>query len=46
MVGNKYTFLPARDGEALDTLADITKAKELLEWSPTVAVEDWIRDNS
>jgi len=46
MVGNKYTFLPARDGEAQDTLANITKAKELLGWSPTVDVEDWIRDNS
>ena len=46
MVGDKYSFLPARDGEAQDTLANISKAKNLLGWSPTIAVEDWIKDNS
>ncbi len=46
MVGDKYAFIESRSGEAQDTLADISKAKELLGWEPTVKVEDWIKDNS
>jgi len=43
MVGGKHSFLPARSGEARDTLANICKAKELLGWEPRVRVEDWIK---
>ena len=46
MVGDTYDFIESRSGEAQDTLADISKAKELLGWAPTVKVEDWIKDNS
>ena len=46
MVGGQYTFMPARSGEAQDTLANICKAKELLGWEPTVKVEDWIKSVS
>ena len=46
MVGDTYDFIESRSGEAQDTLADISKAKELLGWEPTVKVEDWIKDNS
>jgi len=46
MVGDTYDFIESRSGEAQDTLADISKAKELLGWEPTVKVEDWIKANS
>jgi len=46
MIGDKYSLLPARDGEAQDTLANISKAKKLLNWSPTFKIEDWIKKNS
>ena len=43
MVSGKYSFLPARLGEAQDTLANISKAYELLGWEAKVRVEDWIK---
>ena len=43
MVGDNYTFIPARAGEAQDTLADANKAKELLGWEAKIKVEDWIK---
>ena len=42
MVGGKYNFISARSGEAQDTLANTSKAKELLGWKAQVRVEDWI----
>ena len=39
-----YEFLPIRKGEAYETLADISKAKELLDWKPTIFLEDWLRE--
>lgn len=46
MVGGKYTFIPARSGEAQDTLAHIGKARKLLGWTPTIKVQDWIKNNT
>ena len=46
MVSDKYVFMPDRLGEAQDTLADIGKAKKLLGWSPTIRVQDWIKNNT
>ncbi len=46
MVGGRHVFIPARSGEAQDTLANICKAKELLGWEPRVRVEDWIKAKS
>ena len=46
MVSDKYVFMPARLGEVRDTLADIGKAKKLLGWSPTIRVQDWIKNNT
>ena len=43
MVGGKHSFLPARSGEARDTLANTSKAQELLGWKAKVRVEDWIK---
>ena len=44
MIGGRTGFIPARSGEARDTLADISKAKALLDWEPTKSVEDYIRE--
>jgi UDP-glucose 4-epimerase len=43
MVGDDYTFIPARAGEAQDTLANTNKAKKLLGWEAKIKVEDWIK---
>jgi UDP-glucose 4-epimerase len=45
MIEHKYQMLPARLGEAETTLADISKAKALLNYEPSVKLEDWIKDN-
>lgn len=45
MIGNKFINIPKRKGEAQETLADITKAKEMLDWSPKVILKDWIKNN-
>jgi len=45
MIGTEFTNLPKRIGEAQETLADITKAKKMLDWSPKVVLEDWITNN-
>ncbi|MDO8425103.1 MAG: NAD-dependent epimerase/dehydratase family protein [bacterium] len=42
-VGGPVTYLPARI-EPHDTLADITRAQELIGWVPTVAFVDGIRE--
>ena len=44
MIGVKYTYIPERLGESRVTLADITKAKSLLDWRPKVELKDWIRE--
>ncbi len=40
MIGGKWEFAPARQGETQETLADNTKAKELLDWEPKVSFEE------
>lgn len=35
---------PARKGDAANTLADITRARELLHWEPSVRFEDGLRE--
>ena len=42
MIGYNFEYLPERLGEARVTLADITKASELLDWKPKVFLQDWI----
>ena len=37
-------FGPARIGDAANTLADITRARELLHWEPAVRFEDGLRE--
>ena len=44
MFGKDYPreYLPARDGEYDYTLADSTKAKEILGWNPTLDIIDHV----
>ena len=46
VTGGEYTFIPSRGGQAQDTLANTSKAKELLGWKARVRVEDWIKAKS
>ena len=43
MIGGEYVHIPAREGEAKETLADISVAKNYLNWEPTIYLEDWIK---
>ncbi len=45
LISNKYQYLPNRPGEARETLADISKAKSLLNWEPKVRLEDYIKES-
>ena len=40
-----FEFIPARPGEARETLADISKAKRLLNYNPKIKLEDWIANH-
>jgi UDP-glucose 4-epimerase len=42
LIGGDFEFIPERSGEARETLADITKLKELLDYEPKVRLEKWI----
>jgi len=46
MISKNQTQLPLRKGEVEDSVADNTKARKLLNWSPTFNFEDWIKNNS
>lgn len=43
LVSAKTTFIPLRPGEAKETLADTTKAKQLLSWTPKMSLTKWIK---
>ena len=45
LIGGDFEYIPQRPGEARETLADITKLKELLDYEPQVEIEDWIKNN-
>ena len=45
MFGGPYKFIPKRDGEARETLADISHIKEKLSWLPSLMIKDWIKDS-
>lgn len=44
MIGGEVTHIPARLGEARHTLADISKAKRILNWNPKVKLENWLNE--
>jgi len=43
MMGGETVHIPARPGEMRDTLADTTRAKELLGWQPEITLEEGIK---
>mgnify|MGYP003657086749 FL=1 len=42
MISNKQKFIEPRDGEAKETLADISKIKKDLGWIPKVGLKQWV----
>jgi UDP-glucose 4-epimerase len=44
MVGGEIKYIPLPPGEMRDTLADISKAKELLGWEPKVTLEQGVKE--
>lgn len=44
MISNNTKMIEARVGEAYITLADNSKIKEVLGWSPTKSIEDYVKD--
>ena len=43
MIGGEASFLPERKGEARETLADISKIRNFLFFSPTIRLSDWMK---
>lgn len=43
MIDEKHIFIPPRPGESRVTLADISKARKLLNWQPRVSLEKWLK---
>jgi UDP-glucose 4-epimerase len=42
MFSENIIYIPERVGEAKETLADISKAKNILGWQPKITLVDWI----
>ena len=40
----EYIHISPREGEAKETLADISKAKQYLNWEPTIFIDKWLGD--
>jgi len=43
MVNSNIKYIPARQGECKNTLADISKAKKILNFSPKIDIKNWIK---
>ena len=43
IIEGETKFIPDRPGEARETLADLTKSRELLGYEPSVKLEEWIK---
>ena len=44
MMNGEYIHVPARNREARHTLADITKAKKLLNWEPRYSLKKYMEN--
>ncbi len=44
MISDRISFIPARDGEARITFADVSKAKSLLGWEPQHSLKAYIKE--
>jgi len=45
LIGGDREHIPERPGEARETLADVTKLREMLGYEPQVKLENWIEEN-
>jgi nucleoside-diphosphate-sugar epimerase len=45
LMGGETVNIPPRAGESRITLANATKAKNQLGWTPKVRLEDWITEH-
>lgn len=45
LLGGEYEFIAPRLGEAYITLADASKANNMLNWKAEVSLEEWINEN-
>lgn len=45
LISSDQVFLPSRSGEARETLADTTKARTMLGWTPKYSLEDYIAES-
>jgi UDP-glucose 4-epimerase len=43
LISDNQTFIPKRLGEAQETLANINKISSVLDWSPSIDIEDYIK---
>ena len=41
-----FKYIPKRYGEAYETLANINKARKLLNWAPTIFLKDWMKERT
>ncbi len=44
MISDEVQFIEKREGEAEITFANISKAEELLKWSPTITLEEYLEE--
>ena len=44
MISDNYIHISPRKGEAKTTLACIDKAKKILNWSPSIKLFEWIKN--
>ena len=44
LIDGEYIHIPPREGEAKETLADISIARGYLNWEPTINLEEWIKN--
>ena len=44
LIEGEYVYISPREGEAKETLADISAAKKYLNWEPTICLKDWIKN--
>ena len=44
LIGGPTVHLPPRPGDARDTLADLSQAREILGWEPEIVTEDAVRE--
>jgi UDP-glucose 4-epimerase len=45
MIKGETTFIPERVGEIKESLSNIEKAKKILNWEPTVDLQDWLHEH-